>query len=153
MVFVLKRCLSIFSHWLVMERSQNWHDRRSPIAKFRDINTFHGYRWKFQGDRSFGIAMTSIQTFSDVKSLDVIWPWVTWIWNFHNMCGKDVWPVNRCAKYFFDICEKSEGATKHSIQRGLIPAGPVLARRRTRRAGGVQTPPSNSALGPRSEMR
>ena len=33
-----------------------------------DIN-----RWKFQGDRAFGVAMTSIQTFSEVMSLDMTW--------------------------------------------------------------------------------
>ena len=28
---------------------------------------------KLQGDQPFGVAMTSIQTFSDVRSLDVTW--------------------------------------------------------------------------------
>ena len=37
MVFVQKRRLSFFSRWLIMERSQNWPDLRSPISKFRDI--------------------------------------------------------------------------------------------------------------------
>ena len=36
MVFVQKKRLSFFSHLLIMERSQNWPDLRSPISKFRD---------------------------------------------------------------------------------------------------------------------
>ena len=38
MVFVQKRRLSFFSHWLIMERSQNWPDIRSPISIFLDIH-------------------------------------------------------------------------------------------------------------------
>ena len=99
MVFVQKRRLSIFSR-LIMARSQKWSDLRSPISKFRDACFIYTVtyinRWSVQGDQSFGVAMTSIQTFSEVRSLDVTchlmtWPWVTWVWNFHNMCEKDVW--------------------------------------------------------------
>ena len=67
MSFVQKRRLSYFSHGLIMERSKNWPDLRSPISKFRDLRfidtgTFIN-RWKFQGDRSFGVAMRNIQSF------------------------------------------------------------------------------------------
>ena len=51
MVFVQKRRLSFFSHWLIMERSQNWPDLRSPISKFRDFidtGTFHRYWYGYQ---------------------------------------------------------------------------------------------------------
>ena len=96
MVFVRKRRLSFFSHWLIMERSQNWPDLRSPISKFRDkrfIDTGTDInRWKLLGDRSFRVAMTNIQSFSEVRSLDVTW-WSDHEWrrNFHKVCGKDVW--------------------------------------------------------------
>ena len=70
-----KRRLSIFSQW--MEMSQSWPDLGSPISQFRDkhfIATVTDInRWKFQGlqgDPSFGVAMTSVQTFSEVMS----WP-------------------------------------------------------------------------------
>ena len=97
MVFVQKRHLSICSHWLIMERSPNWPELGSPISKFRaknfvgtdtDIN-----RWTFQGDRSFGEARTSIQTFrvEDTWRDLVICSWVIWIWTFQNVWGNDVW--------------------------------------------------------------
>ena len=51
MVFVQKRRLSFFSHWLKMERLQNWPDLRSPISKFRDVRVIdtgtNTNRWKF----------------------------------------------------------------------------------------------------------
>ena len=75
MVFVQKRRLSFFSHWLIMERSQNWPDLRSPIWKFRDIRFIDTgtdiNRWKFQSDRSFGVGMTNIQSF-------LRWGHLTW---------------------------------------------------------------------------
>ena len=83
---------------IIMERSQNWPDLRSPISKFRYIcfidtgtNINH---WKFQGNRSVSVALTSVQTFlwGEVTWRDLVtWPWVTWVWNFHKVCGKDVW--------------------------------------------------------------
>ena len=75
-VFVQKRRLSILSHLLIMDRSQIWPDLGSPISKFRDIGTLATGTdinlWKFR-DRSFGVAMTSVQTFSEVRSLDATW--------------------------------------------------------------------------------
>ena len=35
-VFVQKMCLSTFSHWLIIDRSQIWPDIRSHTFKFRD---------------------------------------------------------------------------------------------------------------------
>ena len=53
--------------YIIMERSQNWPDLRSPISKFWDIYFIDtvacSNRWKFQGNRSVGIALTNIQTF------------------------------------------------------------------------------------------
>ena len=76
-IFVQKRRISIFSHWLIMERSQNWPDLRSQISKIRDIHFIHTVthinRWKFQSDRSVGVAIASLWTFSEVRSLDVTW--------------------------------------------------------------------------------
>ena len=59
-----------------MEKSQNGPDLESRISKFRDKNFIDigtDTSWKFQGDRTFGAAMTSIQTFPKVGSLDVTW--------------------------------------------------------------------------------
>ena len=77
MVFIQKRCPSVFSYWLVVDRSSSWTDLMSPISKFRDIHFIDPARdiicWKFEGDLSFGVAMTSVQFFSEVRSLDVTW--------------------------------------------------------------------------------
>ena len=55
----------------------NWPDVMSLILKFRDIRVIDTgmdiHRSKFQGNRSVGVALTSIQTFYDVRSLDVTW--------------------------------------------------------------------------------
>ena len=61
----------IFSHLLLMERSRNLPDLSSPLSTFRDkiLDTITDInRLKLQDDRSVGVAMTSIQTFSDVRS-------------------------------------------------------------------------------------
>ena len=77
MSFVQNRRISIFSHWLIMVRSQNWPDLRSSISKFWDIHFVHANalsnRWKFQSDRSLGVAMADIETFYEVRSLQVTW--------------------------------------------------------------------------------
>ena len=67
----------------IMEGSQNWPDLKSPIKKFRDtrfIDTGTDVnRWKFQGNRSAGVALENIQTFYEVRSLDVTW-WPDLAW-------------------------------------------------------------------------
>ena len=78
-------------------------------------------RWKFKGDRSFGV-MTNIQTFSDMRSLNVTW-WPDLEWpgsEIFTECAENVWigmpnMVARSAAVFFflDICEKPEGLSKH----------------------------------------
>ena len=73
--FVQKRRLSFFSHSLIWDRSQNWPDLRSPISKFPDICFIDTVtdinRWKFQGNRSVGVALTSIQLFYEVKQASI----------------------------------------------------------------------------------
>ena len=131
MVFVQKRRLSFFSPWLIMERSQNWPDIRSPISKFRyvcfidtgaDIN-----RWKFQGNRSVGVALTSIQTFYEVRSLDVTW-WPDLAWP-----GSEIFTTYAEKMYVFWPSGKnggggSSGHLKKKL-RGLSRAPPPSGRR------------------------
>ena len=94
MILVQKRRLSIFSHWLRMERSQKWPDLRPPISIFRDItfidNVTNINSCEIQGDRSVGVPMAITQTFfwGEVTWRDLMtWLWVTWIWNLC-MCEK-----------------------------------------------------------------
>ena len=112
----------IFFHGLIItERSQNSPDHGSPISKFRDIHFVDTItdinRWKISiADRSFGVALTSIQTFWGEVTWRATWPWVTRVWNVH-MCGKDVSTLNRCAKNL-------RGVFKHPLaRRGLISKG------------------------------
>ena len=78
-----KRRLSFFSHWLIMERSQNWPNLRSPISKFWDIHFIDtlacSNRWKFKDYRLIGVALRNIQTYYEVRSLDVTW-WPDLAW-------------------------------------------------------------------------
>ena len=59
----------------------------------------HISRWRFQGDLSVDIAMTSTLTFSDVRSLDVTWWPLTFRdlgLKFDTMCGKSAYIVRGC---------------------------------------------------------
>ena len=103
MVFVQKRRLSFFSHWLIMERSQNWPDLRPPISKFWDIHFIDtlacSNRCKIQGNRSVGVALRNIQTFYEVRSLDVTW-WPDLAWP-----GSEIFTT--CAEKMYDkVCQK-----------------------------------------------
>ena len=107
-----------------MEMSQNWLDLVSRIWKFKDKNFKDTgtdiNRSMFQGDQALGVAMTSIQTFSEERSLEVTWwPDLEWPGSeiSHNMYGKDVWPGIVYTKNggaqrrrFLNIREKAEGA-------------------------------------------
>ena len=104
MIFVQNRRFTIFSHWLILERSQNSPDLTwSPISKLWDkhfVDTVTCInRWKFQGNGSVGVALTGFQTFHEVTWHDLVtWPCVTWFWIFHNICEKDVtWGVPKTA--------------------------------------------------------
>ena len=127
MVFFQKRRLSFFSHWLIMERSQNWPDLGSPISKFWDIHFIDtlacSNRWKFQGNRSVGVALRNIQTFYEVRSLDVTW-WPDLAWP-----GSEIFTT--CAEKMYDkVCQKRRRA-----------APPFLSYSQKTSWGGVQTPP------------
>ena len=67
------------------------------ISRYIFYRYWYGYpSWKFQGECAFGVAMTSIQTFSEVRSLDVTWwPDVWWpgsdIFTFEEKMHKQVY--------------------------------------------------------------
>ena len=110
-----------------MERSQNWPDLRSPISKFWDIHFIDSLacsnRWKFQGNRSIGVALRKIQTVYEVRSLDVTW-WPDLAWPGSEIC-------TTCAEKMYDkVCQK---------RRRCAP--PFLSYSRKTSWGGVQTPP------------
>ena len=128
MVFVQKRRLSFFSPWLIMERSQNWPDLRSPISKFRDIRFIDTgtdiNRWKFQGNRLFGVAMTNIRSFSEVRSLDVTW------WPDHEWPGSEIF--TKCAEKMYEqLCQKRRRSAPpffnylRTIWRGVFKHSPA----------------------------
>ena len=102
MDFVQKRRHSIFSHLLIIERSQNWSDLRSPISKFWEVHFINNLTrikpWKFQDYRSVGVAMTSIQTFSEVGHLT--WPGDLTLIDLGLKFSEHVQKIctNRCAK-------------------------------------------------------
>ena len=122
-----KRGAFHFSHWLIMERSQNWSGLGSPISKFQDIYFIDTgtdiNRWTFQGDWAFGVAIKSIQTLSEVRSLDVTW-WPDLEWpgsEIFTICAERMYQqvyqkmVVLCAAVFFfflDICEKTWGGVQ-----------------------------------------
>ena len=66
-VLVVKTGSWFFPHWLIMGRSRNWPDLRSPISKFRDIQIAHTgtltKAWREEIDRSKTLALAWLQTF------------------------------------------------------------------------------------------
>ena len=126
--FLPKEAPFIFLPWLIMKRSQNWPDLGSWISTFRDIHFIDTGTdincSMFEGDGVFGVAMTSIQTFSEVSSLDVTW-----------------WPdLERPRSEIFTTY--AEKMYQRLYQKRWCSA-PLLFRylRKTWRGGGVQTPP------------
>ena len=91
---------------LILDRSQNWPDLRSPISKFRDIYfkdaATHINWWKFHGDRLVGVAMMNIQAFSDVRSLYVTW------WPDLERPGSEIFAT--CAEKMYEQVCKNFGA-------------------------------------------
>ena len=80
-----------------MERSRNWPDLRSPIWKIRDTRIVSTYTriilWKSGNIRLRAVTVVRNQTFSGgwvTWPGPVTWPDLTWCWNFHTICGKDV---------------------------------------------------------------
>ena len=94
-LFLFNKCCCCFCcRWIINKicltlghRFPNW-----DINSIDTVTCIH--RWKFQGNRWVGVAMTIIQTFYEVRSLDVTW-WPVLVWpgseNLHNICGKHVW--------------------------------------------------------------
>ena len=121
MFFVQKRCLSIFPltyNGEVAKLTWPWvSDIKIPRYKFTDTVTDIKH-WRYQGDRSFGVAMTNIQSFSEVRSLDASW-WPDLEWP-----GSEILTI--CAERWINKCAKDGSANE-------IPAKNLR--------GGVQTPP------------
>ena len=73
----------VFPHWLIMERSRDWPDLRSPISKIRNKQIVGIYTLmkfcKFQIFRIATVGWARLQTFLVVRSLNVTWwPDLTW---------------------------------------------------------------------------
>ena len=121
-----------FAHWLIMGRSQNWPDLRSPTSKIRDIHFVHlvtlSNCWKFQSDRTTLVARARVWTFSEVGSLNLTW-WPD-LW----------WPG---AKIFRDYAEKMYDKVCEK-RRGCAP--PFLRYRRKTWGGGFNNPPSRAKV-------
>ena len=94
---------SISSAWTQLRWPMSPLVKMSPMSKFRDVCTFYRYCYSYQllevsGSRSVGVAMTSIQTFSDVRSLDVTW------WPGLERPGSENFT---CAEMMYDqVCQK-----------------------------------------------
>ena len=138
MVSVQKRRLSFFSHWLKMERSQNWPDLGSPISKFRDINFIIDTvnrinRWKFPDDRrSFSWCSYDEHSnfcWGEVTSRDLLtWPWMTLVWHFSTCVEKMYEQVyqKRAAVFFFEISANNHRGycvSKHPGPARVRPPG------------------------------
>ena len=115
-----------------MERSQKWPDLRSPISKFWDIHFIDtvacSNRWKFQGNRSVGVALTKIQTFYEMTSLDVTW-WPNLAWP-----GSEIFTI--CVEMMYDkVCQKRWRC-----------APPFLDNMEKTGGGGLNNPPSRAKV-------
>ena len=77
MVFVQKRCLSIFAHWLIMKRSQNWSevtDNKIPRCIFhRYCNSYQSLKVPSQSFNRCSYELRPTLFFSEVRSLGVTW--------------------------------------------------------------------------------
>ena len=102
MALVQNRRFSIFSHRLMMKGSQNWTDLRSPISKLWDIGFIDTVAcincWKVQDNRS-GVTLKFIQTFYEVRSLDVTW-WPDLAWP-----GSEIF-IKHAEKMYDKVCQK-----------------------------------------------
>ena len=83
---------------------------------YTDINC-----WKFQGDRSFGVALTSIQTFSEVRSLDVTW-WPDLEWpesEIFTTCAEKMYEQTYQKRPLLRYSRKTWRGVPPQAQRGL----------------------------------
>ena len=86
-----------FSHWLIMGRSQNWPDLRSPIQKFRDMRMMHTNQYiNLLKVSKLYLNHCRCGTTANFFGGGVTWPdLVTWPWklgsqNFQGRCKNDV---------------------------------------------------------------
>ena len=98
MVFVQKRRLSFFSHWLIIREVAKLTWPLVTDIKIL-IYTFYRYGYEYQ---SLKLSRRSVIWcsydehskfffWSEVTWRDLMtWPWVTWVRNFYKVCGKDV---------------------------------------------------------------
>ena len=127
-VFCSKEAPFVFLQF-TMERSQNWPDLRSPISKskFWDkhfIDTLAcSNRWKFQGNRLIGVALRNIQTFYEMRSLDVTWwPDLRWPGSKIFREGGERMPGKVCQKWLCPILKQLQGGCfkhPHTLGRRL----------------------------------
>ena len=74
--FLPKEASFIFSHWLIVERSQNWPDLGSSISEFRETHFYILLRYQsLKVLRWSGIRCSYDErsNFSEMMSLDVTW--------------------------------------------------------------------------------
>ena len=122
MVFVQKRRLSFFSHWLM----PNGEVAKLTWTSVTDIKipryTFHRYCYGYQSLKvsKWSVIWCSYDQHSnfflgEATCRDLVtWHWPTWFWNFHKVCGKDVWtgvPKRRrsASPFFFRYLRKAWG--------------------------------------------
>ena len=97
MIFFQKRRLSFFSHWLPNREvaKLTWPWVFINIPRYTFYRYWYGYqslnvsRWsviRCSSDEHSNLFWGEV-TWRDL----VTWPWVTWVRNFHKVCGKDVW--------------------------------------------------------------
>ena len=94
MGFVQNRRFSIFLNWLGHKK---WPELRPPISKFLDMHLIHCYLYQSLKLSRQSFSRCSFEEHSNFvwgevtwRNL-VTWPCVTWVLNFNNMRGKDVW--------------------------------------------------------------
>ena len=89
------------------------------IDTFTDIN-----RLNFQGDRSLDAAMTSIQPFYEMRSLDVTWlPDLEWPGSeTFTTCVEKMYEqvYQKRLSFFLAICEQPEGGVQTPPARRLL---------------------------------
>ena len=111
------RDVVFFSHWLIMRRSRNWTDLRSPARKIRDIQIVGTYDHitfsEFQKVRSSPAALAQRQrrkkvTWRRVIPSDLVtWPWTVGGHRFQTPREIDEWLVD--ATHFFRYSWKNWG--------------------------------------------
>ena len=50
----------------------------------------------------------------------MIWPWVTWFWNFHKLCGRDVWTCVPRHRFYISAKNLRGCSNGPPARRGLM---------------------------------